>query len=356
MDRRLSDAAAKDEELLQWIGINDDPITLHGVYFDEKSELYVRVPDEVAEATNPHIPTLAKMTAGGRIRFMTDASAITIRATIPAFIPMPHMSLTGSHGFSVYADGYFQARYAPQITDFFTANIKDPLNSPIEFTQKKNLIPAKRMRVIEIYFPLYGGLKSLFIGIAPNAKITKAPPYKIEKPLVFYGSSITQGGCVTRPGNDYISILARRLNADYVNLGFSGNGNAEAPMIDYVNSFDGVLFGFDYNMYANLPDRVLPPHFSIYERIRKAHPNAVILLYDKPGREYAPCEERERIIKETYDRALALGDTRVAYVSAQELFGDRDRDGCTVDGSHPNDLGAMRIADALYNAIKGFFE
>ena len=126
-------------------------------------------------------------------------------------------------------------------------------------------------------------------------------------------------------------------------------------MIDYVNTFDGALFGFDYNMYAHIKDRVLPPHFSIYERIRKAHPNAVILLYDKPGCEYDPCEEREKTIRETYERALALGDTRVAYVAAHDLFGDEGRDNCTVDGSHPNDHGAVRMADALYAAIKHFF-
>ena len=354
IDQRLAAPKESDEDV-RWIGADQEPITLHGVYFDEKNELYVRVPDEVAEATNPHIPTLAKMTAGGRIRFMTDSPFITIRATLPAFLPMPHMSLTGSHGFSVYADGCFQARYAPQVMEFTKENTSDPLNCPITFTQRKNLIPSKEMRVIDVYFPLYGGLKKLEIGLAPDAKIGKAPAYKIQKPFVFYGSSITQGGCVTRPGNDYISILARRFDADYINLGFSGNGNAEAPMIDYVNSFDGALFGFDYNMYADRPERVLPPHFSIYERIRKAHPDAVILLYDKPGKEHDPCEVREKTIKETYERALALGDTHVAYVPAEALFGTTDRDACSVDGSHPNDLGAMRMADALYEAIKKFF-
>ncbi len=354
IDQRLSDAAA-EEEALRWIGANEEPITLHGVYFDEKNGLYMRVPDEVAEATNPRIPTLAKRTAGGRIRFMTDANAITIRATIPAFLPMPHMSLTGSHGFSVYADGYFQARYAPQITSFFNLDTSDPLHNPIEFTQKKKLIPAKKMRLVEIYFPLYGGVKALSIGISPDAKIEKAPPHKIQKPFLFYGSSITQGACVTRPGNDFISILSRKLDADYINLGFSANGNAEAPMIDFINSFDASLYAFDYNLYTHLPDRVLPPHFSIYERIRKAHPDAVILLYDKPGCEYDPCEERERTIRETYVRALSLGDTRVAYIAAKDLYGETDRDCCTVDGSHPNDLGARRIADALYEALKKFF-
>ena len=120
---------------------------------------------------------------------------------------------------------------------------------------------------------------------------------------IYYGSSITQGACVTRPGNDYISILARRLDCDYINLGFSGNGNAEDAMIDYILSIDADLYAFDYNMYPNRKERILPSHFSIYERIRKKHPDAAILLYDKPNEYWS---EREDIIRSTYNKTQEL--------------------------------------------------
>ena len=340
-----------EDEDVKWIDSHDERLSLYGVYFDEENGLYMRVPDDVSKKANPSLLSLSKMTAGGRLRFVTDSSYIAIRASLPAFIPLPHMSITGSHGFSVYADGFFQARYSPRFNDFSGVS-GDYLKERVLFVEKKTLIPSDKKRVIDIYFPLYGGVAQLYIGVEQGAVIERAPEYKFKKPMLFYGSSIVQGACVSRPGNDYISVLARRLDSDYINLGFSGNGNAEDAMIDYITSIDASVYAFDYNMYASFPKRVLPPHFSIYERIRKAHPDKGILLYDKPGVDYAGYPEREAIIKATYDKARALGDEKVAFVSADELLGKGERDCCMVDGSHPNDLGAMRIANALYPVVK----
>ena len=339
---------------IEWVSGFDERLSLHGVYFDEKESLYMRVPDDVAEATNnPGIPTLSRRCAGGRIRFVTDSDFISIKAKIPAYKPFPHMSITASHGFSVYADGFYRNRYSPVFKDFI--EYKGEWDNPkgfLFFAERKIIGDSKKERVIDVYFPLYGGVSELYIGLEPGSSLKKAPAYTIKKPLVFYGSSITQGACVSRPGNDYISIVARRLDADYLNLGFSGSGNAEDAMIDYINSFDGSLFAFDYNMYQSKKDRILPPYFSIYERFREKHPDAIILMYDKPACDYEPYPEREEIIKSAYERAIALGDTKVCYISAYDLLGDGERDCCMVDVSHPNDLGAMRMADAIYNAIK----
>ena len=52
-------------------------------------------------------------------------------------------------------------------------------------------------------------------------------PFRTAKPVVFYGTSITQGGCASRSGMSYQAILGRQLNLDFVNLGFSGNGKGE---------------------------------------------------------------------------------------------------------------------------------
>jgi len=348
MDPNLK-AVSGNCEGAQFISAHDERFSLHGVYFDKADGLYKRVPAEIAINTNEYVVALGKMTAGGRIRFITDSPYIAIKASIPYFSIMSHMTITASHGFSVYADGFFQGRYSPTPKSFASALTKD---DRIYFADKKPLLKKEGKKLVEIYFPLYGGLSELHIGIDPSSTIEKAPDYKIKKPLVFYGSSITQGACVSRPGNDYISIIGRRLNADYVNLGFSGNGKAEASMIDYVNTFDGSMFAFNYYMFKAYPEVVLPPHYSIYERIREKHPNVPILLTDMPNIDHSPHPEREEIIRSTYEKALANGDKNVAYVPAYDMFGDSERDCCTVDGVHPNDLGTMRIADALTPAVK----
>ncbi len=347
MDPNLA-AVSGNCEGVKFISAHDKRISLHGVYFDEKEGLYRRVPEEVAIKTNEYVVALGKMTAGGRIRFVTDSSYIAIKASIPSFSIMSHMTITGSHGFSVYADGFFQNRYSPTPKAFAKTFIK---GEKIYFADKKPLLKPEGKKLIEIYFPLYGGVSELYIGIAPESTIEKAPDYAITKPIMFYGSSITQGACVSRPGNDFVSIIGRRLNADYVNLGFSGNGNAEATMIDYVNSFDGSIFAFNYYMFKKDP-KVLPPLYSIYERLREKHRDAGILLWDFPNVDYSPNPEREEIVLNTAEKIIADGDKKFAFITGKSFYGTVERDCCTVDGAHPNDLGAMRIADVMTPVIK----
>ena len=44
------------------------------------------------------------------------------------------------------------------------------------------------------------------------------------RPIVWYGTSIAQGGVVTRPGMAFTNIIARNLGREVLNFGFSGNG------------------------------------------------------------------------------------------------------------------------------------
>ncbi len=348
MDPNLA-AVSGNCEGVEFISSHDKRFSLHGVYFDEKERMYRRVPEEVASQVSDYLVALGKMTAGGRIRFITDSPYIAIKAAIPCFSIMSHMTITGSHGFSVYADGFFQNRYSPTPKAFAKTFAK---GEKIYFADKKNLLKPEGKKLIEIYFPLYGGVSELHIGVAPNSIVEKAPDYAIKKPMVFYGSSITQGACVSRPGNDFISIIGRRLSADSVNLGFSGNGKAEDVMIDYFNSYDASVFAFNYYMFKSHPDLVLPPHYSIYERLREKHPDTPILLWDFPSVDYMPHDERAEIVCSTYEKAVANGDKKIAYVTGKSLYGERERDCCTVDGAHPNDLGAMRMADVMTPVIK----
>lgn len=353
IDINLASGAVDND--IKWINSHDECLSVHGMFYNHEEKLYMRVPEDVVKATgNPTLHTLSRMTAGGRLRFVTNSKFIAIKASLPAYYPAPHMPITLTHGFSVYADGVFRNRYSAVFKNFLEVNEYNE-KSRIVFAEKKVIAKSDEERIIEIYFPLYGGVSELYVGVSSDAIVKAAPPYENKKPLLFYGSSITQGACVSRPGNDYVSILARKLNSDYINLGFSGNGNAEDAMIDYITSIDASLYAFDYNMYPKRKDRNLPPHFSIYERIREKHPDSLILIYDKPGCDYEPYPEREKIVFSTYEKALKLGDKRVCYIPPRELLGKKDRDCCMADVAHPTDLGAMRMADSIYSAVSKMF-
>lgn len=354
IDDNLSSRNVQESDIT-WLNSRESIFSVHGVFYNEREKLYMRIPKDVALSIKEGIFNLSCMCSGGRIRFLTDSPYVAIKGALPAFKPAPHMSITASHGFSLYVNGKFAHRYSPTFDNFTSgADFSTPLKSRIYFAESKELFGSDgSLKLCEIYMPLYGGVSELYIGVKSGAKVLTAPDYKIKKPIVFYGSSITQGACVSRPGNDYVSILARRLNCDYINLGFSGNGNAEAQIIDYMTTIDASLYAYDYNLYDDRPKRILPPHYSIYERIRKARPNVPILLYDKPFYEYDTTYERRRdLIRSTYDLGCADKDNLLGVVETTELFGSNERDCCAADPSHPNDLGAMRMADAMYPIVK----
>ena len=71
--------------------------------------------------------------------------------------------------------------------------------------------------------PLYNDISRLTLGLSKDAKLSAHPGYAVSKPVVYYGSSIPQGAAASRPGMSYEGIISRRLNGDFINLGFAGN-------------------------------------------------------------------------------------------------------------------------------------
>ncbi len=347
IDTRLAECEIEEKDVV-WHSPLAAPLSLHGVHYDEEHSLYLRMPWEAATAVTPSVTVLNKMTSGGRVRFRTDSPYIAVRCVAPYFAPMGHMPLTGSHGFCFFVDGRFDGKVAPSPTE-----ATSPQGGRIAFAGSQRLHAEPGMHDVEICLPLYGGIVSFEVGLAEGATLLPSRPYRYEKPIVFYGSSITQGACATRAGNDAVNHVSRMLDAEVFNLGFSGNGNAEPPMLDYLCSLDATAYVFDYNYYLDKPDRILPSHYEIYRRLRETHPTVPILMIDKPGCDYdeGGYAARRAMIEATYRRATAEGDARVAMLDAYALFGEGHRDACLVDFNHPNDLGFLRMAEAIAGAL-----
>ena len=95
-----------------------------------------------------------------------------------------------------------------------------------------------------LYLPLYHEITSLEIGLPPGARLSVLPPPP-GGPVVFYGTSIVQGGCASRPGMVHTAILGRRLNREAINLGFSGNGMMEPEVARLMAELDPALYVID---------------------------------------------------------------------------------------------------------------
>ena len=312
------------------------------------------MPVETAKSVSAGVRWLSRMTAGGRLRFQTDSPYVAVQCIAPCFGPMNHMPLTGSHGFGLFVNGVYRSMYAPDYSVIMRA-----IEGKSDVFAFEGLRETRGEGIQEcmLCFPLYGGVSSLKIGLKKGCSLQSAKPYTYEKPVVAYGSSITQGGCASSAGSDYVNLLSQWLDFDYVNLGFSGNGKAEPTMREYLADLHASVYLLDYDYNAPTAEYLAQTHYPLYEEIRKKNPKTPIVFASKPDFEYDPSSaQRRAIIYETYCKAKAQGDEFVWFIDGEGMFGSFERNACMVDTCHPTNLGFYRmartIAPVLQDALK----
>ena len=321
---------------LSFYNIDNPPFRIYGVF--REGHQYVRLPVEVSKSVSEGVFTLHANAAGGRVRFKTDSESVSIIATVGYPGKMSHFALTGSVGFDLYektAEGYnYVSSFIPPF------DVEDKFEGTAHFGDSK-------LRDITINFPLYSNVHELYIGIADGSVLEAGDEYNPEAPMVYYGSSITQGGCASRPGTAYQGIISRRFDRDFINLGFSGNAKAEDTMIEYICGLEMSVFIEDYD--HNAPDvaHLAATHEKLYKAVRESHPDIPIVLMSRP-KYYLTDEEKERlcIIRTTYNNALSAEDKNIYMLDGRQLMEYAGNEG-TVDNCHPTDLGFASMARAL---------
>ena len=297
---------------------------------------FLRFPLETAKKVNPGVEGLCRNTAGGRLRFKTNSKRVVLRVCYDEISPMPHMPLTGSTGFDAYiaADGKYS----------YAGSFIPPIGCGNNFDS-------------EIVLP-----ETVFIGLEENAELIKTDGYTDYKPIVYYGSSITQGGCASRPGNSYQALISRRFNLDYFNFGFSGSARGEKAMADYIADMPMSLFFLDYDHNSPDPEHLKAHHEKFFLTVREKNPDLPVIMATKTDIPRSPDAERDtaarrRAVYETYENALKRGDRNVMFIDGGTVFTEAlnltaPADSCTVDGCHPNDLGFACMAKVYGDAIK----
>ncbi len=207
-------------------------------------------------------------------------------------------------------------------------------------------IEKPKERLITIHFPLYASVESLSIGLQEGATLKRAPDYGMEKPVVFYGSSITQGAAASRPGMNYENILSRWLNCNHINLGFSGSARGEKEMAQYIAGLDMAAFVMDYDHNSSV-EELRENHSTFFKIIREKNPNLPILILPRP-RFYLKDEDllRRDIVYSTFWFANNSGDKNVYYLDSRQLMELAKGEG-SVDYIHPTDLGYYSMATAI---------
>jgi hypothetical protein len=313
---------------------------IYGV--SKENGMFRRMPERVAESVNQGVYGLHTNTAGGRVRFVTNSSYVAIKTN---YTPCrkPHFALSGSSGFDMYTGTGETARYAG--TFIPPVDVEDGYESIIEFEDAQE-------RVITVNFPLYSDVRKLYIGLQEGASLKEAPEYKIKTPVVYYGSSITQGACASKPGSCYPSILSRKFDCDYINLGFAGSARGEEAMGDYIKELDMSIFVLDYDHNAPNLEKLKATHSRLFQQVRSKHPDLPIIILPRP-RYYHRGQDKERfeVIERTYLDAKEQGDENVYFISGKKLMA-LVKDNGSVDNTHPTDSGFLSMSLAL----EEFFE
>ena len=323
---------------IKYYSIDEQQFEIYGVI--KAQEGYVRMPREVAKTVSAGIAQDYANTAGGRVRFVTDSSYVAVSAELSSIYQFSSMSIMGTCGIDVYVDGEFGGIVRPDVTNPDT-HITDIVN-----------MRKSGEHVVEVNFPLYSGIREMFIGIDENASLKSAPKYTHDKPIVFYGSSITNGACASRPGLSYPARLSRMLDSNYINLGFGGLCKAEQAMTDYIASLDMSIFVLDYDYNAPDADYLEKTHENAYLTVREKNPSLPIVMISCPRADLAGAwSTRLEIIKRTYDNAVAKGDKNVYMINGSEFFSDIGYD-YAADGVHPTDLGFDLMAQGILPTLK----
>jgi lysophospholipase L1-like esterase len=322
---------------VKYYSVKENPWCLYGLMFDD---VFRRMPKMVAENVNEGVLALHTNTSGGRLRFVTDSPYVAIVAKMPDKVHFPHMPQTGVTGFDMYIDNRFHSAFIP------------PIDMENSFSSV-NYFENSTERNITINFPLYNNVTDLYIGLKEGASFKKAQDYERKEKIVYYGSSITQGGCASRPGLAYPAIISNELGCDYINLGFSGSARGEVIMAEYIASLEPDIFVMDYDHNAPTEEHLKKTHENFFKTFRKLCPETPVVMISAPNIKFwLDWTVRREIIKTTYNNALANGDKNVYFIDGEKLWGDDNWDCCTMDCIHPNDMGHFKMAQAILPSIK----
>ena len=323
-------------------------------WFSETAPNLWRFPERMKEDLPEGIFDAGRQTAGVRLRLRTDASSLSLRARYFGYDTYPNLTRFNLQGMAAYVDGIC-----------WSARVPAEAAGEVELSMFEGV--PRMMREVCIYLPLYGPVDMLGIGVDDGARFEPPREFSVSDPVVFYGTSITQGGCASRPGLSYQGMLARKLNIDYANFGFSGRGKCEREVAVALAEIETSCFVLDVGQNNGVPD--LRERFAPFlEVLREAQPETPVLattpifynaeLWSKGH--IRDVEEKRGIIRSAVKKRHEAGDHSVFLLEARDYLGSNFTEGA-VDGGHPNDLGfaqmtagmAPRLAEILGQKLIG---
>lgn len=309
---------------------------------------YDRLPARAKKDVREVVWFKSQQSTGLVINFCTDASFIHIRYKVKDEFAFEHMPATGVSGLDLYALDKKGKWSWPGVEYIFSDTVQYFYNN----------LAAGADKTYYLYLPLYNRVEWLEIGVPETAQFT-ALPWNNKGSVVIYGTSITQGGCASRPGMAWTALLGRKLQKPVVNIGFSSNGQLEQPVANLISELDANIFILDCmpNMGSFSEEEITTRLVATVKAIRSKHPQTPIIVTEHADATInlmntsldKSFKRVNEIVSRAFKKLKAASFKNIYYLSAKEIRLDNE---CTVDGSHPNDLGMERYASAYEKLIK----
>jgi lysophospholipase L1-like esterase len=323
-------------------------LPIEGRAFDDVDHWYDRLPSGVTTNVNGGVRSMKHHTPGMQFRFTTDSRKLVFKwVPYSGSLSMDHMPSTGVSGIDVYR---FDADRGKWLY-VKTGRITNAKGGSLELGWKPGT-PCL------VNLPLYNGVREFTLGVDANAVVSALGPRKsgVDKPVVFYGTSITHGGCASRPGLAFVNIVGRDLDVPVVNLGFSGSGVMELEMSEHLARIDASCYVLDclWNMgmsgKGRGKGRNADENYEPFIRnLRAKRPDVPIVMAGMCDVFCGAPREIEVYTKALYDKLIAEGWKNLYYLPGSGMYSD-DFEGA-VDGVHPNDHGMMSLAKAYGRAV-----
>jgi len=330
----------------QWHDVTSWGVEGRGWGDQERLRWFDRLPAKAEKTVTPAVWGLSRDSAGMMVRFKTNANTIYCRYDLlKANLAMPAMPATGVSGLDLYArdaEGKWRWVACPK-----------PDKQQVETVMISGLAPGEHE--FAAYLPLYNGIEKLEIGVPADAKFEGLAPR--EKPIVFYGTSITHGANASRPGMVHTAILGRHLDRPVINIGFSGNGKMDAAVGDLINELDPAVIVID--CLPNMgPADVTAKCVPLVKQLRSKHATTPIILVEDRRNTNSwimPAkakfhDDNHAALKAAYEQLKKEKVANLHYIGGDALYGT-DAEGSN-DASHGTDLGFLRQAEIFEPVLR----
>ena len=331
-----------DSSNLTWFDPKDGACSVEGLPWFKENQDYGRLPKQIRPTLRETLDWVAMQPSGVAFRFRSNSNRLAIDCRFMRKERFRSNPLLSESGFDVYIGRGKQQRF---LTNLSIEEARLKMDAACA-------LPAGEHDIC-IYAPILNPIKSITFGIEATASL-KPVRALAHKPILFYGSSITQGFCCSRPGLTYPAQVCRHLGAGLINMGFGGNARgdkvvaqqfAQLAQAGHISAF---VYDYDHNS-RNLQE-LRKTHEAFFKIIRKAAPRLPILILSSPNHYKNPefFQKRFEVIQRTYQRAKDAGDKHVQLLPGKRFYASLNHvSDCTVDNLHPNDIGFSRMAELV---------